>query len=154
MPVTKQDQQFMQTAATDGMKEVEMGRMAQQHGQSAAVKRLGQMMVTDHTSANTRLLAVAQKHAVKVNTKAPAAANMPSGGNFDQQWLSEMLPAHQRAISLFQTEAKQGSNTEITGFATTTLPTLEKHLRELQAAQGKSGSKTESNANGWRRKNL
>lgn len=151
-PVTKQDQQFLQTAAKDGMKEVEMGKMAQQHGQSAQVKHLGQMMVTDHTQANSELMAVAQKHAVKLDTKAPAAANMPSGGSFDQQWLTEMIPAHERAISLFQTEAKQGSNSEITGFAATTLPTLQKHLRELQAAQGKNGGTT-SSANGWRRKN-
>src|SRR3954471_7554003 len=58
----KQDQQFMQTAAKDGMKEVEMGKMAEQHGQSAEVKRLGKTMVTDHTNANTKLMAVAKKN--------------------------------------------------------------------------------------------
>ncbi|HEY0368265.1 MAG TPA: DUF4142 domain-containing protein [Chthoniobacterales bacterium] len=148
---TQHDQQFLRTAAADGMREVAMGKMAQQQGQSAEVKRLGNMMVTDHTQANTELMAVAQKHNVKISQKTPSMSSMKGGGNFDQQWLSEMIPAHQRAISLFQTEAKSGGNSEITGFASTTLPTLQKHLRELQKAQGgKTGSTT---TNGWRRKN-
>ena len=133
------------------MREVAMGKMAQQQGQSAEVKRLGSMMVTDHTQANSELLSVAQKHNVKIKQTTPSMPAM-KGGNFDQQWLSEMIPAHQRAISLFQTEAKSGGNSEITGFASTTLPTLQKHLRELEAAQGKSGH-TSNGTNGWYRKN-
>jgi putative membrane protein len=134
--LTKQDQQFMQTAAAANLEEIEMGKMAQEHGQSAEVKHLGMMMVTDHTQANTELGAVAQKHQVKLANQAPKSS-LPSGSNFDQEWLKRMIPAHQRAISLFQTEIKQGSSSAVTGYANTTLPALQKHLRELQKAQGK-----------------
>src|SRR5918995_3477199 len=42
------DAAFMTTAARGGLAEVQMGQLAQQNGQSAAVKRFGQRMVDDH----------------------------------------------------------------------------------------------------------
>src|SRR5262245_42458066 len=42
------DQQFVQKAAAGGRKEVELGRLAQQHGSSDVVKQLGQRIADDH----------------------------------------------------------------------------------------------------------
>src|SRR5438270_2098432 len=47
------DRDFMKKAAEGGMKEVEMGRMAEEQGKSADVKAFGRRMVTDHSKANS-----------------------------------------------------------------------------------------------------
>src|SRR5262245_23951943 len=49
------DQQFVQKAAAGGRKEVELGRLAQQHGSSDVVKQLGQRIADDHERANREL---------------------------------------------------------------------------------------------------
>ena len=59
------DRQFMLMAAKDGMKEVHMGQMAAQQGQSDTIKKLGQMIAADHTKANQQLMAIATKKGVK-----------------------------------------------------------------------------------------
>jgi putative membrane protein len=48
-------EQFIRKAAMGGHMEVEMGQLAQQKGQSQAVKDLGATLVRDHTQANQKL---------------------------------------------------------------------------------------------------
>ncbi len=45
------DEDFATNAAKGGKMEVELGRLALRRARSAAVKRFGQRMVTDHTRA-------------------------------------------------------------------------------------------------------
>ena len=45
------DQQFMKNAATGGMAEVDLGRLAARKGQNAQVRSFGNRMVPDHSKA-------------------------------------------------------------------------------------------------------
>ncbi len=56
-PVT--DSGFVQMAASGGLAEVQLGKVAQQKATNAEVKQFGQRMVTDHTKANKDLAAAA-----------------------------------------------------------------------------------------------
>src|SRR5688500_12411917 len=57
--VGETDRQFLMEAASGGMMEVELGRIASQSGSHARVKSFGNMMVQDHTNANNELKAIA-----------------------------------------------------------------------------------------------
>ena len=51
--VNDADQQFMKEAATGGMADVELGRLAAQKGQNAQVRSFGNRMVRDYSKANS-----------------------------------------------------------------------------------------------------
>lgn len=130
------DKDFMMDAAKGGMMEVHMGQMAEKQGQSADVKTLGKTIVTDHTKANNALMALASKKGVKLDTSHKMDEKM-SGSNFDHEWLEQMVKDHEKDIAAFEKEAKDGADADVKSFASKTLPTLKKHLKMVQDAQGK-----------------
>jgi putative membrane protein len=135
-PMDSKDRDFMMEAAKANMEEVEMGKMAEQKGQSADVKKFGQTMVTDHSKANGELMALASKKGVKLDTSHKMKENM-GGANFDQEYLADMVKDHQKDIAAFESEAKNGMDPDVKSWAGKTLPTLKKHLKMAQDAQGK-----------------
>ena len=130
------DRDFMMEAARGNMEEVEMGKMAEQKGQSVDVKKFGQTMVTDHTKANNELMALASKKGVKIDTSHKMKEKM-GGPNFDQEYINDMVKDHQKDIAAFENEAKNGMDPDVKSWAGKTLPTLKKHLKMAQDAQGK-----------------
>ena len=133
--VDQKDKDFMMEAAKSGMMEVDMGKMAEQKGQSGDVKMLGQKMVADHTKANNELMGLAKQKGVMLDTKHKMMKLGAS--NFDQAWLAQMVTDHQKTIALFEGEAKGGKDGATKKFASKNLPTLKSHLKMVQAAQGK-----------------
>ena len=134
------DRSFMMQAAKDGMKEVHMGQMAAQQGQSDDVKKLGRMIAADHTKANQQLMALATKKGVKPDTKHDMKMSKRDMKNFDQAWVGMMINDHQKDIGLYQRQAQQGADPELKAYAKKTLPVLQKHLKMVQQAQKKMGS--------------
>lgn len=135
------DRQFVNMAAKDGMKEVHMGQMAAQQGQSPDVKKLGQMIAADHTKANQQLMALAAKKGIKPDTRAVEhGMSKRDMKNFDQAWIGMMINDHQKDIAAYQRTAQQGGDPEVRAFAKKTLPVLQKHLKMVQQAQQKMGS--------------
>ena len=130
------DRDFMMEAAKGNMQEVEMGKMAGQKGQSAEVKKIGQTMVTDHSKANSELMALASKKGVKLDPSHKMSEKM-GGPNFDQEYIADMVKDHEKDIAAFENEAKNGMDPEVKSWAGKTLPTLKKHLKMAQDAQGK-----------------
>jgi putative membrane protein len=135
------DRQFIMNAARDGMKEVHMGQMAAQQGQSDEVKKLGSRIAADHTKANNQLMEIAAKKGVKLDTRHKMAKmSKRDMENFDQAWLAMMVNDHQKDIAAFQRQGQQGTDPELKKFAKSTLPVLQRHLKMVQDAQQKMGS--------------
>jgi putative membrane protein len=134
------DAGFVMEAGQDGHAEVELGKLAQKNGSSAAVKDFGKRMVTDHSKAGKELAAVAK--ALKI--KAPGGPSDKhkahykklvalKGEKFDSEYAQHMVDDHEKAVTLFQKQAKSGEAKELRDFAAKTLPTLEEHLKMAQA---------------------
>lgn len=131
------DRAFVNTAAKGNLTEVHMGQAAQQQGQSAEVKKLGAVMVTDHTQANNELMVIAHSRGINVDSRHKM--DKIDSANFDQAWLAMMIRDHQKTIAEFQTESQTGMDADVKAYATKTLPTLQKHLKLLEKAQRKVG---------------
>ncbi len=136
------DRDFIMDAASGGMMEVELGKMASTSAASAKVKEFGRMMVTDHTKANTELKSVAAKKNVTVPaTPAEKQQNhindmkAKKGADFDKDYVDMMVDDHKEDISKFEDESKNGKDPDVKAFATKTLPVLQKHLKSIQAIQ-------------------
>jgi putative membrane protein len=139
--LTAQDSQFITTASTAGLAEVREGQLAETKG-DPAVQAIGRRMVTDHDKANDALKSIAIAKGVPISTsltpsETADAGNLQSlsGPAFDAAYLASQKTAHEQAIALFQGEAKNGTDPELKKFAAQTLPTLQEHLRMIEAAQ-------------------
>jgi putative membrane protein len=140
--VSKDDAQFVVNTANAGMTEIQAGQLAQQQGMGKDVKAYGAMMVKDHTEAADKLKAVAASKNITLPANlAPDAQNdladlqKKQGKDFDKAYIDKMVDDHKKVISMFETEAKNGSDADIRGFADSTLHTLRHHLAEAQKCE-------------------
>lgn len=140
------DESFYKNAAEGGLAEVQLGQLAQDKGQSPAVKDFGKMMIQDHTAANNKLRSVAAGKGVdlpsspsvgQVATKAKL--EVLSGDSFDKSYIKSMVEDHKDDIKLFQKELQSGQDPDAKAFAKATLPTLRAHLTKIESIAKTSG---------------
>lgn len=132
---------FVETAATSNMFEVESSKVALERSRNQAIRDFAQMMINDHSQAQSAL-----KGAVKTAKVDPSL--MPSGldaphrmkldtlssasdEDFDEMYVSTMQQGHRDAVNLFSDYAKNGENAQLKDFAANTLPTLEMHKEHV-----------------------
>lgn len=138
------DRSFMTEAATGGMAEVELGRLAAEKGQSADVKKFGQRMVDDHSKANDELKQLATKKGVTLPTDLTGEQKSEkeklsklSGAAFDKEYMSAMVEDHDKDVKAFQDKSKDAKDADLKAFVTKTLPTLEEHQKMAKEINGK-----------------
>ncbi|MDQ6809329.1 MAG: DUF4142 domain-containing protein [Verrucomicrobiota bacterium] len=136
--LTSQDRQFAMDAARGGIMEVEMGRMAEQQGKSAEVKRIGGRLVADHSQANAELAAIARRKGIKLPTE-PAKMAKLRGADFDRQYLALMAEDHRKDLADFQSEAQNGRDPDLRAFAAKTSRVIKNHLQMVEAARKTRG---------------
>jgi putative membrane protein len=134
--LSDKDKAFMKEAAKGGQMEVDMGHMAEKQGKSADVKKIGGRMVADHTKANNELMAIAKKKGVDLSKEKPKMEKM-NDADFDKQYINAMVKDHEKDLSEFQAEAKNGSDADVKAFASKTSEVIKKHLALVKAAQAK-----------------
>lgn len=136
----KEDVDFAAEAASGGMTEVELGKLAQQKGHNKRVKSFGSMMVMDHAKANNKLAALAAAKKITLPT-APNATDQKvidklsklSGRDFDAAYIDDMIDDHKNDIKAFETATKHCKDPDIKAFAAKTLPVLKAHLDAINA---------------------
>jgi len=140
-------------AASGGMAEVKLGKLAQEKGSSSAVKEFGKRMETDHSKAGEELREVASKNHIalpedmdKTDQATYDHLSKLSGAEFDRVYAQHMVTDHEEDTEEFKNEASRGKNADIKGFASRTLPTLQDHLRQAREME-KSVSAKESSKN-------
>ena len=126
------DKNFMMNAAKGGMMEVEMGKMAAQNAQNADVKKFGNRMVTDHSKANSELMALAKEEGVSL-----PGAKSPGKWKSDKDYMNAMVKDHTADLAEFQKEAKNGSDPDLKKFAEKYSNVVQEHLNMAKQTQAK-----------------
>ena len=149
------DHHFVTEAASGGMAEVELGKLASEKATSPEVKKFGERMADDHGKANDELKTLAQNKSITLpnalDAKHKATVDRLSkltGEAFDRAYMQEMLKDHKTDVAAFRTESKSGKDADIKAWAAKTLPTLEEHLKLAQDANravGTSGTMPKKN---------
>jgi len=149
----KSDVTFVKKAAEGGNAEVKMGQLAQDKGESTAVKEFGKRMEQDHTQAGEKLKDLASKENIDLPTGMSASDQQVydrlsklSGSAFDVAYMRDMVKDHTADISEFQQEAKNGTDEKLKRFASDTLPTLQDHLKQAQQIRASQGGKNVKSA--------
>jgi len=129
------DADFVKAAASGGMHEVELGKLAADRAKDPGVKQFGQMMVTDHTKANEELKKVAKGGGFTIPDKLDEKQQKEidrfknlTGDAFDREYAKHMVKDHEEDLAEFTRASKEAKNPALKEFATKTLPTLQKHL--------------------------
>jgi putative membrane protein len=141
------NQVFVNHAATGGMAEVEMGKLAGAKASSPDVKKFAEQMVSDHTKANEELEKIATGKSLKVPTVLDAehkakleTLSKKTGAEFDKAYMQAQVSGHEKMQQLLSDEAKNSKDADLKTFAEKTLPTVKEHYQmatELQAKVGK-----------------
>ncbi|HKG07940.1 MAG TPA: DUF4142 domain-containing protein [Pedobacter sp.] len=134
---------FIHLAALAGKKEIELGKVAQQKGQSADVKTIGKMIVDDHTMSDADLKSLAASKNITISLvsdtlkpeqdykAATQQLGAMSSDKFDRAYLIVMLEDHRRAIALYELGAGS-KDPAVKAYAEKYLPKLKTHLDAVQ----------------------
>jgi putative membrane protein len=134
------DEAFILKASQGGMAEVQLGKLAAQKATRADVREFGALMAADHTKANEDLRALARRKGLTLPEQLDAAhagavdnLSKLEGGQFDRAYIESMVKDHQEDVAEFQEAAKVTKDAELRAFIVKTLPTLQTHLRKIEA---------------------
>jgi putative membrane protein len=134
------DAEFAQKAAMGGKHEVEGAKLAATKASNAGVKAFANKLVKDHTAANNELMTMMKKKQI------PAAADHEagtepwrneSGAAFDRAYIEHAISEHEKDITLFEAESKDGADAELKAWAAKKLPVLREHLKTAQDLKAK-----------------
>ena len=135
---------FLTEAASGGLTEVELGKMASTKAQNPEVKKFADMMVTDHSKANDELKSLASSKNITLPTSPMAKHQQTirelqgkSGAEFDKEYIEDMLEDHEKDVAEFEKQSQSHPDADVKAFAAKTLPTLKKHLEAVKAIHAK-----------------
>ena len=138
--MSRADMNFMKDAATGGMAEVELGKLAEQKASNAQVKQFGSRMVQDHGKANDELKSLASSKGVQLPATMPKSKQADvdklgkmTGADFDKAYMKHMVDDHKHDVSMFEKQSKSGQDTDLKAWAGKTLPTLREHEQLAQS---------------------
>ena len=81
----------------------EAGKLAQDNGKSKATKDYGKMLVTDETSADQQVMALAKDENIDLSASTPVVgtnyvADLTAGSTFDRRFARSMVDDHRRRL--------------------------------------------------------
>lgn len=137
------DRDFLDQAMRAGLAEVQFGHLAVQQGTRPQVRQFGQEMVDRYTAVDRQLADLAQRNGITApSSLGPAGQDAIAklralrGAAFDRAYLQGQIAAHKDALVLYQQEASQGTDPDVTAFAAQTAPVIHDHLQIASALQG------------------
>ncbi len=146
------DVSFFENAAYGGITEVESSNKILQESKDSSIRTFAEMMVKDHSAANTSLKSIASAKGYILPTVLPESklAAIRKMDTFkaegrDEYYMQLMVLEHQKAIDLFSAGSRS-RDTTISRFASSILPKLKEHyqhtlridtaLKAIKANQG------------------
>jgi putative membrane protein len=134
------DTKFAMKAAAGGMTEIALSKVAMNQTTNTKIKDFANMMVTDHTAAGNKLSAIAQQEKITLpagpdSTQQKKIDDLTgkSGSDLVKTYVNDMVMDHEKTITLFEMEQKNGKDSTLKAFAASTLPTIHKHLDAIMA---------------------
>lgn len=116
--------------------EIGAGELASTKAANPGVRTFGQMMVSDHSNAQTELESIASSEGVDVPDQPDEAhqtlmqrlMNL-QGLAFDTAYMNSQVMDHQNTVNLFEMEIAQGRDPRVVQYANKYLPAIRMHLQ-------------------------
>ncbi|WP_182954925.1 DUF4142 domain-containing protein [Pedobacter gandavensis] len=136
---------FLQEAATDGMMELALGKLAAEKSTNKLIKKYAEGMVKDHTKIASELKTLAERKKVALPARLPAAdlkhleelKNMDVAA-FEKHYIGMMIKDNAKAIDLYKSASVTGDY-KVRGFATKALRMSERHFKRANEINADAG---------------
>jgi len=114
------------------LKEIAIGKLAQEKASTSAVRAYADQLVQDHTNADQMLVAMVQKTGAHLHEGADAKLadkklSSAGGAAFDRLFLQQTGADQERLIRSLQQEREDASDDDIEAFIDKIMPILEQH---------------------------
>ena len=139
---TPTGQQFADTAAKSDAFEIAAANLARDKAGSADIKSFAAMMFEDHTASTAKIKKASGEAEPRIvpdptltdslNAKLDDLKKL-SGANFDKEYASQQVDAHQSALSLLTDYADHGEVASLKAAAGEIKPKVEGHLARIKA---------------------
>ncbi|MCG2578743.1 DUF4142 domain-containing protein [Dechloromonas sp. XY25] len=143
LPVAAIERTFIAEAAASGLAEIDAGRMMAARSTDPGIKSYARQLEREHMSANDELKRIAEGKGIVVPAIVSKETRelldrlrgMPAAEG-DRTFVREFgIETHNKAIQLFEKEAREGQDPQLRAFAEQTLPRLREHLTMAQQLQ-------------------
>lgn len=138
------DSEYLVAAAEVDMKEIELGKLAQQKSTNKDVQALGKMMVDEHTKASADTKALAGKKNITLPSSltekgqdAYKDLNDKTGHDFDKAYADMMVDGHEKTIKKMEEASEKATDADVRMWAANMLPTLRTHLEHAKMTKEK-----------------
>jgi len=120
--------------------EIEAGKLAQDNGHAKATKDYGKLLVSDHTSADKQVVALAKEEKIDLSAGTPVVgskdlADLSAGPAFDRRFARSMVADHKKDIAELTAARDTTTDAKLKALLTGILPTLEKHESMAQSLE-------------------
>jgi putative membrane protein len=146
--ITDADAGAVARTINDG--EIQMARVALSSATSQQVRHYAQMMIDDHTMANSQLQTngygmkenpITMTLNAEVNRRMTALRGM-SGTDFDRNYIASQIDLHQSALETMRSTLQPSAQDDrLRQVLTMMRQTVEMHLEQARAIQGQIGSR-------------
>jgi putative membrane protein len=115
------------------LKEIAVGKMAEEKASTDEVRAYADQLVKDHTNADQLVLAMAQKtgthlrSASTVPSKTDRKLSSANGAQFDRMFLEQTSADHKKLMSELQQEREDASDDDIEALIDKIMPILQQH---------------------------
>jgi putative membrane protein len=130
------DYKFAKAAASGGMMEVSLGKLAADKSLNPAVRQFGQRMVTDHGKVGQDLAKIASSKGASLPSEPTAVQQKETerlvkltGPEFDKAYVTLMVRDHKADQKEFKRASEDTQDPELKAFAATTLTVIQDHLK-------------------------
>lgn len=135
----KGDSDFAKKASACGLAEVNFSELAVRFARDPAVRQFAEKMIADHTRANRELTQLANRKAITLpagmddeHQKLYDKLKTLSGAEFDRTYMEAMVKDHEKAVKLFEKQAKDGKDETMKELAGKLTPHLKEHLEKAR----------------------
>ncbi len=143
---TPTGQEFADKAAKSDAFEIASAKLAAQKASSPGLKSFAAMMIEDHTASTAKVKEAAGKASPAItpdptltddqNSKLADLGKL-SGSDFDKEYASQQVDAHQDALSLMTVYADKGDVASLQTAAGEIKPKVALHLDKIKAIKAK-----------------
>ncbi|GGQ29731.1 DUF4142 domain-containing protein [Streptosporangium pseudovulgare] len=140
--VNEQDRKFLVQAHRGNLAEILSSRLALKKSDSQDIKNIAQKLITDHTTLDGKLRAVAERASVQLpgrpNEKQREQIDKLSklsGSSFDNAWLAAQAASHRMTLKRIDQELADGSSLAVKKLAEGAKPIIREHLRLVREAR-------------------